>query len=321
MITRAIYGALLCAFTAAAVEPGLPSKTAIVAATLRGIGAKNPDPELRNPDYLAIKFVGPRERAILSDYPTDALDVDFQDAIQRLPAQDRGSITTMLIRTRHIDVTLDDALRDGARQVIILGAGFDSRGYRFKDRLGNVRFLEVDYGPTQEYKKQRVKEILGALPKYVQYIPMDFTKDDLLSQLRTGGYLEKGKSLFIWEGVTSYIPEASVKDTFHFVRDHSAPGSRIVFDYHLSSDPRVNNPSSPAARFGEPWIFGFPGDSAAEYVRREGLSVVSDASMVDLGTRYAQRRDGTSTLPSLSAGQRSRRICIARVPAKRSRTD
>jgi hypothetical protein len=50
IITRAIYGALLCAFTAVAVEPGLPSKTAIVAATLRGIGTKNPDPELRNPD-------------------------------------------------------------------------------------------------------------------------------------------------------------------------------------------------------------------------------------------------------------------------------
>lgn len=48
--------------------------------------------------------------------------------------------------------------------MVILGAGFDSRGYRFTERLHKARFLEVDCGPTQEYKKQRVREILGRLP-------------------------------------------------------------------------------------------------------------------------------------------------------------
>ena len=47
---------------ALAVEPGLPSKTSVLAASLRAIGGKNPDPQFRNPDYLAIRFLGPRER-------------------------------------------------------------------------------------------------------------------------------------------------------------------------------------------------------------------------------------------------------------------
>ena len=55
--------------------------------------------------------------------------------------------------------------------------------------------MEVDYGPTQEHKKQRVRTVMGKLPANIRYIPMDFTKDDLLTQLRTGGYSEKESAL------------------------------------------------------------------------------------------------------------------------------
>ena len=129
---------------------------------------------------------------LVKDFPMEALDLDFHKAVERLTPQDRGSVTTMLIRTKHLDAALDEALRDGTSQIIILGAGFDSRGYRFRDRLRGVRFLEVDYGPTQEHKKQRVREVLGALPRQVRYVPMDFTKDDLLTQLGKGGYIQEG---------------------------------------------------------------------------------------------------------------------------------
>ena len=53
--------------------------------------------------------------------------------------------------------------------------------------LKGARNMEVDYGPTQERKKQRVRAVMGKLPANIRYIPMDFTKDDLLTQLRTGG--------------------------------------------------------------------------------------------------------------------------------------
>ena len=63
-----------------------------------------------------------------------------------------------------------------------------------------------------------------------------------------------------------------------------------------NADPRVDNPSGTTARWVEPWIFGFPGDSAVEYVQREGLSVASDAPMADLVARHAELRDGTYNL-------------------------
>ncbi len=277
--------------TALAVEPGLPSKTAISTAFARAIGSKNPDPKLRNPDFLAIEFLGPRERAILPELPMDALDLDFSAAMQR--SGNPKNVAVQVFRTKAFDTALLAALRAGVRQVVVLGAGLDSRAYRFQSRLHSARFFEVDYGPTQEYKKQRVKEMLGALPTNVSYVPMDFTKDSLLDRLVESGYSEHEKTFFLWEGVVVYLPESAIKSTLHFVRDHAAAGSTIAFDYVFSRNPNINNPQSVYARWGEPWLFGFPDTGAAEFVRREGLEVVSD---------------------SMS----TQNICLARVPRKSS---
>jgi len=257
-----------------AVEPGLPSKTAVYVAAARALGSKDPDPQLRNPDYLAIKFLGPRERAVLLDIPMDALDLDFDSAMKQLGPH--LLVAVMTYRTKRFDAALLDALQNGARQVVVLGAGFDSRAYRFQSQLGDVRVMEVDYGPTQAYKKRRLGEILEVIPPNVSFVPMDFTKDNLLDQLRKAGYSEQQNTFFLWEGVTYYLPESAVKDTLHFVRDHSASGSRIAFDYFGASNPSVNNPRHVYARWGEPVIFGFPNDSAHEYVQQEGLRVLSD---------------------------------------------
>jgi methyltransferase (TIGR00027 family) len=270
---RIIVILFLAGTTFKAVEPGLPSKTAVYAAAARAVGSKDPDPQRRNPDYLAIKFLGPRERAVVPELHLDALDLDFDSAIKQIGEY---IVAVMTYRTKRFDAALLDALQDGARQVVVLGAGFDSRAYRFQSQLGNVRVMEVDYGPTQAYKKQRLGEILDVIPSNVSFVPMDFTKDNLLEQLRNAGYSEQQKTFFLWEGVTYYLPESAVKDTLHFVRDHSAAGSRIAFDYFGATNPSLNNPLHQYARWGEPLLFGFPNSSAREYVQQEGLGVLSD---------------------------------------------
>jgi len=308
---RPICLVLLAASIAAAVEPGQPSKTALLAAVRRATGCKDPDPKFRNPDYFAEKFIGPREREafkaallLLPDTPKDALDLEWDAMVRRTSAG--GTLYFHTARTKYLDEAFLEALRDGSRQVVVLGAGFDSRGYRFQKELGATRFFEVDYGPTQEYKKRRLKEILGSVPDQVRFISMDLTKDDLLTQLSKGGYSEKEKSFFLWEGVVAYLPESAVKDTLHFVRDHSATGSRLAFNYSLDRDPTLNNPRSSFAIWGEPRIFGIPGDGAVTYLGKEGLETMSDISLKDLLMKYE--------LPA--ADQIQARFCVARVVAK-----
>jgi len=259
-------------FTAA--DRGLPSKTAVYVAAARALGSKDPDPQRRNPDYLAIQFLGPRERALLPELPMDALDLDFASAMKQLGGE--LLVDLLRYRTKAFDAALLDALQNGATQVVVLGAGFDSRAYRFQSQLASVHVMEVDLGPTQAYKKQRLSEILDAIPPNVSFVSMDFTKDNLLDELRKVGYSEQQNTFFLWEGVTYYLPESAVKDTLHFVRDHSASGSRIAFDYFGASNRAVNNPNDAYARWGEPVLFGFPNDSARGYVQHEGLGVLAD---------------------------------------------
>ena len=162
--------ALLIA-TLHAVEPGRPSVSALEVTAYRAIGAKHPDPAIRNGDTFAERFLGAEERDILrkakSDLVLTALAMDAESAWSSLGIR-RGFAQAVHVRTRHIDAMFEESLASGANQVVILGAGLDSRPYRFGTRLQAVRVFEVDFPPTQEYKKKRVKEVVGSLPPHVR---------------------------------------------------------------------------------------------------------------------------------------------------------
>jgi methyltransferase (TIGR00027 family) len=142
-----------------------------------------------------------------------------------------GAARTLLPRTHFIDERLDAAVHDGAKQVVILGAGFDSRAYRFADRLHAARIFEVDQPATQQVKMRRVREAIDKPPSNLSYVPVDFRHDKLGDALANAGYRSDQKSFFIWEGVTMYLPEEAVKETLRWVATNSAKGSAIVFDY------------------------------------------------------------------------------------------
>jgi len=291
----------LLAVRAVAVEPGKPSRTAIAVLAARAIGSHDPDPTTRNPDWMAARLLGPDELALLGPDHVfrKALATDYRRAMQ-----DRAvsvPVAYFLVRTRFIDDSLTAAVRGGATQVVILGAGFDSRAYRLRRQLRRVKVFEVDYGPTQAFKKRRALQVLGAPPSNLVYVPIDFTRQQLSDVLLAAGYQPRRKTFFIWEGVTMYIPEAAVRATLQFVAAHSAAGSAIVFD-HLSSSA-VDTARAPASRrpfldrlraAGEPQIFGLPSGTEQAFVSSVGLALTTHVFGVSRQTRkYLTRRDGT----------------------------
>ncbi len=238
----------LFSIQARALEPGLPSHTAILIASLRALASHDPDPSIRNPDWLAERFIGPRERALMGDHwSTQALTVEYSAAMKLGPVAEVSRAA--LIRTRFIDETLMKAVKAGARQIVILGAGFDSRAYRMRGELAGTRIIEVDYGPTQEYKKQRVREILGGFPSNVVFAPIDFTKDKLAVVLHKAGYRDNVRAFVIWEGVSFYIPGEAVRITVRTLASLSAPGSSMVADFMTKSyvDGDAKNPRTTPA--------------------------------------------------------------------------
>jgi methyltransferase (TIGR00027 family) len=284
-----------------AVEPGLPSKTSILIAAMRALASHDPDPLVRNPDWLADQFIGPRERRMIQEHwAAQALNAMYVDAL-KLGAV--GPVSrAALIRTRFIDESLERAVRSGAKQIVILGAGFDSRAYRQRALLAGTRVFEVDYGPTQEYKKQRVRDVLGGFPPNVVFAPIDFRKDKLSAVLHKSGYRDSVPALVIWEGVTFYISEDAVRQTLRTLADLAAPGSVLVTDYMTKSyvEGEPGNPRKTQAGFpqwGEPWIFGIADGTEATFFGEGGFHLDKEVSLAgsdaEVAKLYLTRRDGT----------------------------
>jgi methyltransferase (TIGR00027 family) len=309
MSRHVLFTFLMC-IPAMAVEPGMPSKTSIQVMIARALGAHDPDPSVRNPDWLAERFVGPEERkAVAGTVFETALGQDWREAV-KVPELDR-QVRVHLVRTRFVDEKLQKALSNGATQVVILGAGFDSRAYRFRPAFPKVRFFEVDYGPTQEYKKRRVAELFGSLPMNVVYAPIDFTKEKLGDVLAKAGYRRTERTFFIWEGVAYYLPEEAVLETLRFFATQSAPGSSLatdfVYQWLIDKIGKAPEPADPPivrsvlgltqrlAAMGEPWLSGIPENREREYLKKVGLELVDllPQGSGEATKRYRTRRDGT----------------------------
>lgn len=203
-----------------------------------------------------------------------------------------GVIGGLICRTRYIDDALQNALREGFKQVVILGAGFDSRAYRIPG-VEKARVFEVDHPGTQIWKQKRLKRKLGAFPSHVTFIPIDFEKQNLEDGMKKASFPTNVKTFFIWEGVSQYITEEAVDATFRYVSRASAPGSKIVFTY-IDRDIIDGSAQSElgqklislAQQLGEPWVFGFKKDEIPRYLAERGLVPIEDVGDVDYQKRY-----------------------------------
>eukprot|EP01040_Poterioochromonas_malhamensis_P004807 gene4807-5159_t len=130
-------------------------------------------------------------------------------------------------------VVLDDAINKGLPfdQLVILGAGLDSRAWRMQE-LNNVKVYEVDHPATQAWKKEQVKKIEGERQaEEVKFVAVDFTKDDLSLKLEEAGFDRKKKSFWIWEGVTMYLEEGDVRKTMKMISELSEGGGGLALTY------------------------------------------------------------------------------------------
>jgi methyltransferase (TIGR00027 family) len=281
-------------------ENGLPSRTSILVAAVRAFGSREPDENVRNPDSLADILIGPSELALISDHPVSTgLMQDYKEASQNPAIVLFASL--MLWRTRFIDEALERAVKNGATQVVILGAGFDTRAYRFGELLKHSKVIEVDAAPTQAYKKRRVHEVLRDLPTNLTYCAIDFAKGDLMDGLRRAGFERDEKTFYIWEGVCMYLPESSVRQTLQTIASHSTPGSTLVLDFANTLGIELgkfmpNGAGGIPTPWAEPWIFGVPGANGAEFFRKLGFDPGAPvpAYSPEMIRRYGTRQDGTS---------------------------
>jgi methyltransferase (TIGR00027 family) len=211
-----------------------------------------------------------------------------------------GAYYYELARVKHIDGVLGEGLDSGLEQLVVLGAGFDTRAYRFADRLRSTRVFELDHPVTAALKHARVRHVFGQLPEHVTYVSADLEHEDLHEVLSRAGYRSDAKTLFIWSGVSFYLTPEAVDSVLAFVAAHSAPGSSIVFDYHYQGFTDGTRDYYGAAEgrrrveeLGEPCIFGINEGALASLLQPHGLEAISDLGPADLERHYLIRADGS----------------------------
>lgn len=266
--------------------------TAVGVAALRAAAARERDTAVRNPDYLAISLLSPALRALVKLRPLAWLVLRQYHRI--LP----GAYYFHTARTKHIDTVLQQCAKQGMEQLVVLGAGFDTRAYRFQNMLTKTKVFEVDHPGTQAIKKERVAKLQGNLPENITYVPIDFDAQSL-DVLLDFGYSTTVTTLFIWEGVCMYITPQAVDRILQFVGHRSGSGSSIVFDYIFQSMVEgrcdyygARESSRYVAKRGEPYLFGIEEGTVAEFLKARGLHIMSEFTPEMLEQTYLRRSDG-----------------------------
>jgi methyltransferase (TIGR00027 family) len=139
----------------------------------------------------------------------------------------------LVARTAWFDGLFQAALKKPIPQIVLLGAGYDSRAFRFAKLNQDTRIFELDAAPTQDQKVKYLKKAKIEIPRQVIFAPVDFNRDSLKDTLQKAGWRNDQKTLFIWEGVSYYLDPAAVDATLAFFSHSARRNSLIAFDYTI----------------------------------------------------------------------------------------
>lgn len=191
------------------------------------------------------------------------------------------------LRTAAIDDAVRRSVAEGARQMVLLGAGLDARAWRMPD-LSDVTVFELDHPSTQAYKRERTLD-LPPLARAVRFCAIDFEHQRIGDVLSEHGFEPDTSTMWVWEGVTMYLTLDAIDATLSAVADLAAQGSRLAMTYL----PRVYAVawqravgSIGAALIGEHLKARQDPEEVARRLERHGFAVELDESALDWANRW-----------------------------------
>ena len=167
----------------------------------------------------------------------------------------------LALRVAYLDRLVGTAVDQlSVRQVVILGAGYDTRAARLP-RAG-VRFFEVDHPATQTAKREQLGKLAGYPVDNATYVSCDFEHEDPIARLVANGFVATEPALVIWEGVVMYLTEVAVRATAARLATLD-PRSLIAFDFvgkklagGLGLSEQASSTREYVGELGEPLRYG-----------------------------------------------------------------
>lgn len=301
-----------------------PSRTAAWVAAARHLGRLLPeDVRLADDPYGALftsaALAGVVEEAVSEAPAGSRLAVALRRVrhpFAMLPGI-REWILYMQVRTRVIDDALRAFVASGGRQVLVLGAGYDTRALRLPE-LAASRVIEVDHPATQSHKRAVLERHGIASP--AELVAWDFEArpmEDLAEELvAVAGHDPTAPTLTIWEGVTMYLSEPAIEASLRAIVEWSAPRSELAMTYFARQELAAPSLATRAIRavvgaIGEPWRWGWVPEELPGYLAERGLELAQDLAMSD-----AARELLPAELAALVANANSKRVAVAGASAE-----
>lgn len=205
-----------------------------------------------------------------------------------------GTLAFLAARTLAFDAGISEALDGGVIQVVIVGAGYDSRAWRMA-RPG-VRYFEVDHPATQADKRRVVPPGPGPI-----YVPVDLAADDPAARLREAGLDVAARAVFAAEGLTMYLAEEQVRGLFGALAAAAGSGSTLVTNFGVGFAPSGSGGIPGLTRRvlvsmrGEPLRYEPSQAKAADLLAVAGWTVTETADGPEIGQQYLTTGAGLAT--------------------------
>src|SRR6266480_3585959 len=194
------------------METGRPSTTAEIMAFFRALESIGPADRRLFEDPFATHFLRPWLRMVVRG---SALPLIGPLLLRWIDRRWPGARTSAIARTRLIDDWVNDGVAGGVGQVLILGAGFDSRAWRLP-ALRGVSVFEIDHPATSAEKRRRLA-VFGIERANVRFVAVDFERNAMPDALTRSGFDASKPAVVIWEGVTNYLTANAVDETLRWI--------------------------------------------------------------------------------------------------------
>jgi len=261
-------------------------------AFFRALESKRTDGDKLFSDPFAIHFLDPRLRLVVKASNLPLFKTYLEKTIQK---KIQGGFSSGIARTRYIDDLLFVTIKSAVQQVIILGAGFDTRASRL-EFLRSVPVIEIDHPNTSNYKIDIYRTRISELPRNVTYCQIDFNKENLEQLAEKNKFNFNAPTTIIWEGVTNYLTADAIDNTFAFISKFPS-GSFVIFTYiHklVLDNPGLFIGAEKLLKdlegIEERWTFGFLPDELSRYLSDFGLTLMEDSGATAYRQKYLPHR-------------------------------
>ena len=192
---------------------------------------------------------------------------------------------------------IDDIFRkysETVQQVLIFGAGFDTRAIRFQRELRQATVFELDAPVTQNAKIHKYEQRNIVVPPNLKFVAIDFDKESPLQKLIAAGFEPSKPSLFLLEGLTYYLEPEAIDQTFKLIQEHAGDNSIVVFDCTHASvarqesfyrDAKIVKMAQSLKKIGEQPKFAVEG-SLKEFLAKYDFELVDEFDSIKLAEQY-----------------------------------